>query len=642
MLADKPLDVVCKAFGARPSALISWYRGSTRLRPTPSTGTTAATTTTTSELDNSEDPPATKSNNPLAIQIQETISSDSNVTTTSTLTFTPQLDDSSQVITCRAETASLSTLGTSQAVPTAPLEDSWRLEVHHLPRVHLALGDKLNGRHVREGHDVYFECSVRAQPQAHELRWWFNGKELETNVSSGVIVSNQSLVLQRIQRKQAGKYTCSAINSVGEAHSNSLHLFVQHAPYCKDAIGETPLDTKQVAAPFKTHYGVARMESVKVYCHVEANPSDSMSYKWAFISGDQSKVNATANQVVYLDSSLVEPVDRASPLVSVATWTPKSELDYGTLLCWAQNSLGNQADPCAYQLVPAERPEPVRNCRLLNASDSQLAVACRPGYDGGIDQTFHMEVYLANNSRGSSRELIANVSSTSTGSPWTLLGSNEDPRATSTISSNSLEDSEDAIQDDESSPDEAQQPASLVSESNSTTSRLQKQRHSSQDRTRISSNHRKPQLAKEEAVFLTEPHMLAPATDYLLSIYSSNSKGTSKPVAFTATTTNSSLSSLALGGRDGRRAGKQLGKLSQSFNLVNHRLTSIVALLYVRLDDSRGLLAQLEPLPVGVRRHHPHIHFVRLDHLCTDEVRRSDGHSTERPRQPSQLVRWPG
>lgn len=56
---------------------------------------------------------------------------------------------------------------------------------------------------------MYFECNIRASPWVTEVRWWFEGKELHTNTSAGVIVSNQSLVLQRVQRRNRGRYTCS-------------------------------------------------------------------------------------------------------------------------------------------------------------------------------------------------------------------------------------------------------------------------------------------------------------------------------------------------------------------------------------------------------------------------------------------------
>lgn len=34
-------------------------------------------------------------------------------------------------------------------------------------------------------------------------------------------------------------------------------------------------------------------------------------------------------------------------------YTPKSEREYGTLACWAKNSIGKQVEPCLFQVVPA-------------------------------------------------------------------------------------------------------------------------------------------------------------------------------------------------------------------------------------------------------------------------------------------------
>ena len=50
---------------------------------------------------------------------------------------------------------------------------------------------------------------------------------LSHNVTGGVILSNQSLVLQLVTRKSAGNYTCVASNSVGSTTSNTFPLRVQ-------------------------------------------------------------------------------------------------------------------------------------------------------------------------------------------------------------------------------------------------------------------------------------------------------------------------------------------------------------------------------------------------------------------------------
>lgn len=497
VLADKAKELQCRAFGSRPPALISWWRNGERLDSARSA----------------------------AIEAEANASS-------STLTFVPQLTDSGRVLSCRAE---------NPALGGAVMEDQVRLEVHYLPRVKLALGEKLNELgQIREAHDVYFECSVEAQPAAHEIRWWFEGRELESNVQAGVIVSNQSLVLQHVNRRQRGRYTCSAINSVGESQSNSVHLRVQYAPFCRDQRAPAP-EGPPVGGewPFgaisqqrhKSLYGAARLEPVRVFCHVDADPADSIAYRWAFVATNGSaagKLEFAGQQLVYLDAAAVGRADLEDPLVSVATYTPRSELDYGTLLCWAQNALGQQAEPCAYQIVPAERPDPVRNCRLVNASDTQLSVACEPGYDGGIEQSFQMEVYDSRK-----HELVANVSADANATSWRL-------------------------------PEVAAGERAIA--------RQQKQRHSQQLQAGAASAaataaasqqpleakleiSQQPQVQLEpETVFVTQAN-LRPATDYFLSIYSINSKGASKPVAFTATTMN--LSALQLDAQlEARRTGK--------------------------------------------------------------------------------------
>ena len=38
---------------------------------------------------------------------------------------------------------------------------------------------------------------------------------------------------------------------------------------------------------------------------------------------------------------------------SVATYTPKTSLDYGVMYCWAENSIGLQKEPCIFFIIPS-------------------------------------------------------------------------------------------------------------------------------------------------------------------------------------------------------------------------------------------------------------------------------------------------
>ena len=233
-----------------------------------------------------------------------------------------------------------------------------------IPQLSLRLGSKLRHSHIQEGNDVYFDCNVRANPWVTEIRWWFEGKEVHTNTSAGVIVSNQSLVLQRVSRLNRGRYTCSATNSEGEGESNSVHLRVQYAPVCK---------TSQ-----KILYGAARQEAVKIHCEVDSDPAE-VTFRWAF--------NNTSENIVVENHA--PSADGGS---SIATYVPRSELDYGTLFCWGRNNVGQQIEPCVFSVIPAGPPDAVKNCSVTNQTEDALKIDCQEGYDGGLSQHFIMEV----------------------------------------------------------------------------------------------------------------------------------------------------------------------------------------------------------------------------------------------------------
>ena len=67
-------------------------------------------------------------------------------------------------------------------------------------------------------------------------------------------------------------------------------------------------------------------------------------------------------------------------------------MDYGSLMCWATNSIGRMEEACIYHLIPAGRPDPVHNCTVVNQTYSTLHVVCLRGFDGGLPQDFTMEV----------------------------------------------------------------------------------------------------------------------------------------------------------------------------------------------------------------------------------------------------------
>ena len=109
-------------------------------------------------------------------------------------------------------------------------------------------------------------------------------KPLYHNLSQGIIISNMSLVLQRVGRAQSGIYTCVAHNSEGDGVSNPITLNVRYRPLCSP---------EQVMV-----YGVARLETVLVSCEVVSNPASGLRFHWVYnTSGETVQLEQGAVKV---------------------------------------------------------------------------------------------------------------------------------------------------------------------------------------------------------------------------------------------------------------------------------------------------------------------------------------------------------
>lgn len=86
-------------------------------------------------------------------------------------------------------------------------------------------------------------------------------------------------------------------------------------------------------------YGVAKEEKAQVTCQVDANPTD-VQFRWTFNSSALS-VDVAQNYIARSGTS------------STVTYTPVTEQDYGTLLCYAFNKIGHQRTPCIFHIIAA-------------------------------------------------------------------------------------------------------------------------------------------------------------------------------------------------------------------------------------------------------------------------------------------------
>ncbi|KAF3425106.1 hypothetical protein E2986_07903 [Frieseomelitta varia] len=338
---------MCTTSGSRPPASVTWWRNDQHL-----------------------------------LETKETTSSDGN-TTTSILSFMATKADAGRQLSCRAE---------NRIMGTESIKDDWVLEIQYTPETRIQLGTSLNPNAIREGTDVYFDCLIHAEPPVYKVEWRHLGKTLHLNITQGIIISNQSLVLQGVDRKSAGNYTCVGYNTEGDGESSPFYLNVMFAPTCK------PNQTKV--------HGVAKQEKANISCQVDANPPE-VQFRWTFNNSAES-IDVAASHIARSGTS------------SIVSYTPMTELDYGTLLCWATNRIGHQQVPCVYHIIPAgefcsslcimhcrtRRPDMVHNCTTSNTSTNSFSVRCAEGFNGGLPQSFLLEVRESN-----TQELRANLTS---------------------------------------------------------------------------------------------------------------------------------------------------------------------------------------------------------------------------------------
>ncbi|XP_044593894.1 neural cell adhesion molecule 2-like isoform X1 [Cotesia glomerata] len=284
--------------------------------------------------------------------------------TISRVEFVPNVEDNRKAVTCRAENPNVKGLF---------LEESWILNVVYPPLVSLSLGSTLNAGDIKEGDDVYFECHINSNPSISKLIWIHNNEILMHNTSARIIQSNQSLVLQSVTRNSAGYYACAATNSIRETRSEPLLFRVKFAPICKE---------DQIIV-----VGASRGESLNISCKVEADPP-VRNFRWKF--------NNSGATLEVSPKQFTIPMHGDTDGVSILKYTPVTDVDYGTLSCWADNEVGTQARPCLFQIVTAGKPSPVRNCTLANQTYTSVEVKCIAGYDGGLPQRFVLEVYHGN------------------------------------------------------------------------------------------------------------------------------------------------------------------------------------------------------------------------------------------------------
>ena len=94
---------------------------------------------------------------------------------------------------------------------------------------------------------------------------------------------------------------------------------------------------------------------------------------------------------------------------SVVSYTPKTEMDFGSLACWASNSVGSAALPCVYLLVPIGPPDPPSRCSASNVTYSTVKVQSRNCEERGGMLGSSTSILMSENSGSKSSVNTVNI-----------------------------------------------------------------------------------------------------------------------------------------------------------------------------------------------------------------------------------------
>ena len=92
-------------------------------------------------------------------------------------------------------------------------------------------------------------------------------------------------------------------------------------------------------------FGSARHELIKVACAVDAQPAAGLTFRW--------QLNTSLELVDVPAANALNP----TATTSVVHHRVQSERDYGALLCWARNALGEQHQPCIFYVHSAGKKQ---------------------------------------------------------------------------------------------------------------------------------------------------------------------------------------------------------------------------------------------------------------------------------------------
>ncbi|XP_059086618.1 uncharacterized protein LOC131883222 isoform X2 [Tigriopus californicus] len=231
------VTLMCRAQGARPAALITWYNGTVPLAEAPT-----------------ED---------VALQDDETYE------TQSRISFVASRFENGELITCEANNPVL------EDNQEQPQRSSITLQILYAPFVEISPTNIT----VYESDEVTISCLVEANPpELKSVRWYQDGQLLSVNNQTkyeGGTSKEPSLTIKSVEKEDIGVYSCVVENEVGVGESDNISTV---------DVFYKPKVLLRMDPPSPVSETDRR--NVTLFCDIEdGNPSELTSVRW-YMNGE--------------------------------------------------------------------------------------------------------------------------------------------------------------------------------------------------------------------------------------------------------------------------------------------------------------------------------------------------------------------
>ncbi|TRY71663.1 hypothetical protein TCAL_04738 [Tigriopus californicus] len=365
-VAGQAYNVSCQVLGSRPPAMTSIFVGSSQLR-----------------------------------EVNYKMNPMGNVTTT-TVIFIPSREDQGKFLSCRAENMHL---------PNNAVEDQWRVQVHYPPNVSLLVSSAFlaipslknfpdskdntvqrgpeatleiakdgNLVQIQEGETIRLKCLVEANPRATTIQWFHDGRWFQGPWKSHFGSSSRWRFSSHDDEETIP--SCFRNGNRASPFGSSESSSLSSSPRGSSPLSSS-LSSQGVGVPEAMVISASLQERIELSCLMDANPRTDIEFRWT--------LNTSSDRVDIPRAQFSE-----HGLQSLLTYTAQTQMDFGTIMCLAKNEVGETVDnPCVYHIVPAGKPEKLKNCTTLNQTYESLTIVCQAGFSVGLEQSFILEVYEA-------------------------------------------------------------------------------------------------------------------------------------------------------------------------------------------------------------------------------------------------------